>query len=121
MAYTNKAQLEEARALFYSWRLMDAYNILRRFFARLPFQPQKEHAEYIGMFARTLAELGKTRELQFHMSELERLYRKTKSPYITYQLAYVYRYVPEANLKESKLMLEELLRDADAKEFHVKA
>ena len=65
-------QLEEAKACFYSWRLVEAYNILRRYFDRLPFQPEPEHAEYIGLFVRTLAELGKDYELKFYVTELER-------------------------------------------------
>ncbi len=40
-------QLEEAKAHFYAWRMLDAYNILRRFFDRLPFQPDKKEIVYL--------------------------------------------------------------------------
>ena len=74
--------LEEAREHFYAWRMLEAYNIFRRFFDRLPFSPEKEHAEYIGPFVRVLFELGKEFELKFYLAELEKLYQKQKHPHI---------------------------------------
>lgn len=117
----HKNNLEQARAYFYSLRLVEAYNILRRYFDRLPFQPEAEHAEYIGMFARVLSELGKEYDLNFYLGELERLNEKLNSPAIIYQLAVVYSYLAEPRYEASKRMLESLLRNPGAKSYHAKA
>lgn len=114
-------QLEEARELFYSRRLVEAYNILRRFYDRLPFEHREEHAEYIGMFARVLAELGKENDLKFYLSELERLYEKHRSPGLGYQLGFLYRYLPKPRSEEAKRLFEEVLRNPAATQFHVKS
>jgi len=114
-------QLEEAKALFYSHRLVEAYNVLRRFYDRLPFEQRPEHAEYIGMFARVLAELGKENDLRFYLAELERLYQRDRSPALGYQLGFVYSYLRESKPEQAKKLFEEILRNPDAKQFHVKA
>ena len=114
-------QLEEARALFHLGRLGEAYNILRRYFDRLPFLPEKGHAEYIGIFARILLELGKEYELKFYMGELERHYEKSHDPSIAYPLAVVYAYLSEPKMETAKAVLEEILRNPAAAEYHAKA
>lgn len=116
-----KKSLEQAKEYFYSLRLVEAYNIFRRYFDRLPFQPDPEHAEYIGMFARILAELGKEYDLNFYLGELERLYNRLKSPPIAYQLAVVYAYLSQPRLENSKRLLEEIIKDPTAKPYHAKA
>ena len=103
------SQLEEAKAHFYSWRLWEAYNVLRRFFDRIPFKPEKEHAEYVSMFARILSELGKERELLFYMGELEKWQERTKDPQITYSLGVVYRSLSEPKWQKAKDLFETLL------------
>jgi len=117
----NNTQLERAKAHFYSWRFTESYNILRLYFSRLPFQPEREHAEYIGIFTRVLAELGKSRELEFYMLELERLHRRTPTPLIAFQLAMVYRNLPQPRIKETIALLEKLVSDPSAKEYQIKA
>jgi len=121
MASNTLKNLEQAKAYFYSLRLVEAYNILRRYFDRLPFQPEPEHAEYIGMFARTLSELGKEYDLNFYLGELERLFEKMKSPEIAYQLSVVYLYLPEPRVEASKKLLDFVLKDPTAKSLHAKA
>jgi len=113
--------LEGAKAHFYSLRLVECYNILRRYFDRLPFKPEKEHAEYIGMFARVLAELGKEYDLKFYLEELERHYEKVKSPAISYQLAVVYSYLSEPKMESARRIFENIIRDPEAKEYQAKA
>ena len=120
MVSKHKQILEQGKALFYSQRLVEAYNIFRRYFDRLPFQPEAEHAEYIGMFARILCELGKEFDLNFYLGELERIRDKMISPAITYQLAVVYAYLANPRLEASKKMLESLLRDPNARAYHPK-
>jgi hypothetical protein len=115
------AQLEKARAYYNSLHLVEAYNIFRRFFDRLPFKPEKEHADCIAMFARTLVELGKERELVFYLGELERLQEKLATPSVSYQLAVVYCYLPEPRWDALKKLLDEIIRDPHAREYHAKA
>ena len=99
-------QLEEAKGYFYLGRLLEAYGILRRYFDRLPFKPEKGHAEYIGIFARVLLELGKENDLKFYMVELERLYQKSREPAIAYPLAVVYAYLSAPKMESAKAVLE---------------
>ena len=103
-------QLEEAKSHFYAWRMLDAYNILRRFFDRLPFQPDPRHAEYIGIFVRVLGELGRTSELKFYVATLERHYERNKNPVIGYALIVVYMNLSEARPESAKKLCDELLR-----------
>lgn len=117
----NLKQLEEAKAYFYAWRLVEAYNVFRRFFDRLPFKPEKAHAEYIGMFVRTLVELGKDFELKFYMAELERLQERLHSPEIAYSLAVVYRYQSPPKWEASHKLFEQIARNPQAPELHAKA
>lgn len=113
--------LEEAKTHFYSWRLVESYNILRRFFDRLPFKPELEHAEYIGMFARVMMELGKEHELKFYLGELERLNETLESPAISYSLAVVYTYLTPPKMEKAKTILEAIVRAPEAREFQTKA
>jgi hypothetical protein len=113
--------LEQARAYFYSLKLVESYNILRRYFDRLPFQPEKGHAEFIGMFVRILSELGKEYELNFYLGELEKLHDKYNQPEVTYQLAVVYAYLTEPRLESSRKLLEAIVRNPAAQTYHAKA
>lgn len=110
-----KIDLEKAKTLFYSWRLLEAYQIFRRYYDRLPFKPEPEHAEYIGMFTRTLLELGKDWELKFYMGELEKLYKQSKSVDVGYQLAHVYMYSNPPQLKDARALFESLLPQAKSR------
>lgn len=121
MTHTSETLLIQAKEHFYALRLLEAYAIFRRFFDRIPFQPEKRHAEYIGMFARTLAELGKTSELKFYMGELERWNAKLKDPSISYQLAIVYCYLPEPKIELARQIFESLLKDPRAEDYRLKA
>jgi hypothetical protein len=116
-----KSDLEKARALFFSWRLLEAYNIFRRYYDRLPFKPEPEHAQYIGMFIRTMLELGKDFELKFYMGELEKIYARTKSPEIGFQLATVYILNKEPNLKTAKRLLNEVITEPSCLSYCHKA
>ncbi len=113
--------LEAAKAHFYSLRLVEAYNILRRYYDRLPFQADPEHAEYIGMFARILAELGKEFELHFYLGALEKLRATTKNPVISFQLGMVYFYLKEPRYEAGKKIFEEILRDPKSSTYHAKS
>lgn len=117
----NRQLLEKAKACAYAWKMLEAYNIFRRFFDRLPFAPQEEHAEYIGLFVRVLFELGKEFELNFYLSELERLYEKSKEPYIAYPLGVVYSYSGQPKMEAARMLFEEIVRNPDAKRYHAKA
>jgi len=114
-------QLQEARVHFYAWRLQPAYQILRRYFDRLPFRPEPEHAEFIGIFARVLLELGKDFELKFYMKELERVYELDKSAYIGYALGVVYCFLPEPRLESARQVFEQVLRAAPTEALKAKA
>ncbi len=121
MESKNRTQLEEAKAYFYAWRLVEAYNIFRRYFDRLPFKPEKEHAEYIGMFVRTLVELGKEYELKFYVSELEKWHERTRLPEVQYSLGVVYRYLNPPKLEACRALFEEIVKNPHAKSLHPKA
>lgn len=112
--------LAQAKDCFYSWRMAEAYNILRRFFDRLPFQPEREHAELVGIFSRILLELGKEYELKFYMGELERHYQKSHEPHIAYPLGVIYTHSPH-RWEAAKKIFDEIVRNPSAKEWHAKA
>ena len=113
--------LSQAKGHFYSLRLNEAYALFRRYFDRLPFHPEPGHAEFIGMFARVLVELGKTSELKFYMGELERWHAKCPDPAIAYQLGVVYVYLPEPRIEAARHLFERLMRDPNAKSYRLKA
>ncbi len=113
--------LEEAREHFYAWRMLDAYNIFRRFFDRLPFSAEKEHAEFIGPFVRVLFELGKEFELKFYLAELEKLYQKQKHPHIAYALGFLYSYSGAEKVEAARQVFESIVRDPSASDFHAKS
>jgi hypothetical protein len=119
----NKTQIEieKARAYFYQLKLADCYNILRRYFDRLPFKPEKGHAEFIGMFARVLSELGKKNELNFYMAELEKLEARMENSEITYQLAMVYVNAEPPKLKLATALLEKLIKTEQTGDYEAKA
>lgn len=119
----NKTQIdiEKARGYFYQLKLADCYTILRRYFDRLPFKPEKGHAEFIGMFARVLSELGKKNELNFYLAELEKLETRIGNPEITYQLAMVYVNAEPPKLKLAMALLEKLLKNGQIGDYEAKA
>ncbi len=117
----NQTQLVKAKALVYAWKINEAYNIFRRYFDRLPFQPEKEHAEYIGLFVRVLFELGKEFELKFYLGELERLYEKSKNPLIAYPLGVIYSYIDERKMEVARGLFESIIKSPEAKALHPKA
>lgn len=108
-----KKELERASTQFYAGNLPETYRLLRRFYDRLPFKQEPEHAHYIGIFARTLLELKKEWELKFYMSELERLYQSTKCPCLGYQLASVYSVGPGKNIKRARELLNETVKQSN--------
>jgi len=110
MEMKTQKELEKAKEHFYELRLLECYNILRRYFDRLPFKPEKEHGEYIGIFVRVLSEIGKKNELSFYLSELEKLEPKTICPFITYQLAVAYVNSEPPQLKQAVLLLERFIK-----------
>ena len=117
----NHKLLEKAKVYFYSWRMLEAYNIYRRYFDRLPFAPEKEHAEHIGLFVRILFELGKEFELKFYLSELERHYEKSKAPFIAYTLGVVYSYSGQLKMEAARSLFEGIVKDPNAKSYHPRA
>ncbi len=104
-----KGSLDAARDHFYALRFNDAYHILRRFFDRLPFQPDPDHAEYMGIFARVLSELGKSSELKFYMPILENWWSLRRDPAMGYALAVLYRSLPDPRPEPMRKVLEEVL------------
>jgi DNA-binding winged helix-turn-helix (wHTH) protein len=112
--------LEEAREHFYAWRMLDAYNIFRRYFDRLPFFPEKEHAEFISPFVRVLFELGKEFELKFYVGELEKLYQKQKLPHIAYALGFIYSYSGVEKMEAARQVFDSIVRDPDASHYHAR-
>lgn len=114
-------QLTEAREHYFSLRLVEAYNILRRYFDRIPFQIDREHAEYVGMFVRILAELGKTHELKFYVAELERHYEKSKDPAIGFALGVVYRSLPDPRSESARKIFEEVIRHPQSGVYQIKS
>lgn len=121
MDLRTKKDLEKARCLFLEGRLLEAYGLLRRYYDRLPFKPEKEHADNIGIFARTLLELNKEYELKFYMSELEKLYEAVKSCELGYQLAGIYCVGPETNIKAAKNILNQVIRETTDATLRAKA
>ena len=103
-------QLEEAKIHFHSGCLLESYHILRRYFDRLPFQPEEGHAEYIGMFIRTLFELGKEFELKFYLGELERAYGQSRNLHIGYTLGMVYFCHSEPRMEAARVIFENIVR-----------
>ncbi len=114
-------QLDEARDHYFSLRLVEAYNILRRYFDRIPFQFDRAHAEYVGMFVRILAELGKTHELKFYVTELERHYEKCQDPALGFALAVVYRSLPDPRAESARKLFEEVIQHPDAGVYQIKS
>jgi len=121
MTDAQKRDLERAVACCYAWRLHEAYAIFRRYFDRLPFHPEAEHAEYIGLFTRVLSELGKERELEFYQRVLEHLTQHSQDPRLIFPLAVVYRQTSEAFPEKSRQLFELILRNEQAKPYHAKA
>lgn len=121
MAEKHLKDLERAKKLFYGWKLHEAYLLLRRFFDRLPFNPQQEHALYLSYFVRCLLELGKDRELNFYRAQIESLARKWRTPDLFYQLAEVYCLGPQKNISTAKSLLEKVISDPAAQALHIKA
>ncbi len=121
METKTQKELEKAREYFYQLKLVECYNILRRYFDRLPFKPEKEHGEFIGMFIRVLSELGKKNELSFYVTELEKLEPKMGCPFITYQLAVAYVNTEPPQTRLAASLLERFLNSHPTGDFEVKA
>lgn len=121
METKTQKELDRAKEYFFQLKLAESYSILRRYFDRLPFKPEKEHSEYIGIFVRVLSELGKKNELSFYLHELEKLKDKINCPSITYQLAVVYLNLEPAQIKNSVQLLEKFLKDNPEGDLAAKA
>jgi len=119
----NKTQkeLDKAKEHFYALRLVDCYNILRRYFDRLPFKPEREHGEYIGMFVRVLSEIGKKNELAFYLTELEKLEPKMGCSFVTYQLAVAYVNAEPPQHRQAVELLERFLKSHPTGDLAAKA
>jgi tetratricopeptide (TPR) repeat protein len=87
----------------------------------LPFSPEQEHALYLSFFIRCLLELGKERDLDFYLRQIECLYEKWKSPDLAYQLAEVYCLGQKGSIAEAKRKLEVVIADRDSAPLHFKA
>ena len=114
---TAQKQLIQAEEHFYNCRLVEAYHIFRRYFDRIPFKIEEDHAKFIGMFIRTLTELGKTNELNFYVSALEAHYKKNQSAVIGFPLAMVYYSLPEPSFEAAKTIFEKITLDPAAKDY----
>lgn len=121
MVEKQKRDLEKAKEHFFAWELHEAYSIFRRFFDRLPFCPELEHATYLSYFIRCLLELGKERELDFYLNQIEELSEKWKTPELNYQLAEVYCLGSSRDLQNAKGLLTEVIANPNARHLHSKA
>jgi hypothetical protein len=113
--------LERAKAYCYAWNVRAAYPIFRRYFDRLPFEPEPAHAEYIGFFVRVLFEMGKELELKFYMRHLEALYQINKSAFVAYPLGVVYSYSGFSKAETARRLFEEILIDSQGEPYHARA
>lgn len=113
--------LDKAKALYKDLRLAEAYPILRRLYDRLPFSYLPEHAEYFGMFIRTLFELGKESELEFYANEFEKISKKDKSPLIRYHTVYAMIELEKYPQSYAITEVENIIRIADTEELKTKA
>lgn len=114
------SELQKAQELFFASKYLEAYSILRRFYDRLPFKQEDEHAEYIGIFVRVLTELGKKNELKFYTGILESLYEKTGTPELGYQLAFVYMESSPPRAKLARALWEKLVTSSLPKGYIAK-
>ncbi|NBX75461.1 MAG: hypothetical protein EBQ92_02820 [Proteobacteria bacterium] len=121
MLEKQKKDLDKAKDLFFSWKLHEAYAVFRRFFDRLPFSPQPEHALYLSYFVRCLLELGKERELNFYLNQIENLSSKWQTDELYYQLAEVSILGAERNLKSAKELLTKVISNPESSYLHTKA
>lgn len=121
MVEKQQKDLDKAKDLFFTWKLHEAYAIFRRFFDRLPFAPQTEHALYLSYFIRCLLELGKERELDFYLNQIESLSSKWKTDELNYQLAEVYLLGAQKNISAAKDLLNRVISNPSAKQLHTKA
>lgn len=121
MIEKQKKELEKAKEYFFSWQLNEAYSILRRFFDRLPFAPELDHALYLSYFIRCMLELGKERELDFYLKQIEQLSAKWKTPELSYQLAEVCCLSQNQDLPRAKQLLSQVISNPEAKHIHPKA
>lgn len=113
-------QLERAKSLYYDGKLVEAYPIFKRFFDRMPFKVEILHSEYIGMFCRTLVELGKKFDLKFYESLLDGIYSKDHNPYVGFGLLRLYLYSDKPRTALQMQMCEKLLRNDEVKDLHEK-
>jgi len=121
MLERQKKDLNKAKDLFFSWKLHEAYAIFRRFFDSLPFSPQPEHALYLSYFIRCLLELGKERELNFYLDQIEALSSKWQTDELYYQLAEVSILGNKRNLGLAKEILSKVISNPKAQVLHTKA
>ena len=104
-----KETLELAKECFNSLRLLESYRLFKRFFDRLPFKYEEEHARYFGLYLRLLQEMGKDFEVKFYANEIERLHRKDKSLALGYAVARVYLWSTPVQWELARAILEEIL------------
>lgn len=114
-------QLELAKAHFYAWRMPEAYSIFRRFFDRLPFAFDPAHAEYIAVYVRLLAEMGKDREMAFYRGIVEGIYRRKPDPYVAYSLVVLYLFGEPSLPEAAKSLLDSCLEQSTSESLTVKA
>lgn len=114
-------KLQRAKKYFYSMEFNEAYAILRRYFDRIPFEFEAEHAEYIGIYTRILAETGKTSELSFYIAKLEEIYQKSKDPNVGYSLAAIYRTQSMNHFPRIKELLSSIIKESNPVDIQNKA
>ncbi len=111
--------LHKAEEAFYSQRLVEAYNLLRRFYDRIPFSVDELHAKYMGMFVRVLLELGKEKQLQFYLGELEKKYALLKNCDLAYQIGVIH--LVKKELKKAYPFFDQVIRHSDSPDLVAKS
>ncbi len=114
-------QLELAKAHFYAWRMPEAYALFRRFFDRLPFEFDPAHAQYMGIYVRLLAEMGKEREMAFYRTIVEGIYKKQPDPHVAYALVVLYLSGEPRRPELAKSLLDSCLANCACPDVAIKA
>lgn len=116
------SELKKGLQLYEELRLQEAYPFFRRFYDRIPFRLEPEHAQNLAVFIRILFELRKSQELQFYANVLQSHYERTHDAESGFQLAYVYCHPgPNQRLKTAKKVLEEIAISELSTDLQIKA
>lgn len=92
----------------------EAYALFRRFFDRMPFAFDPAHAQYISVYVRLLAEMGKDREMMFYRNIVENLHKKRPDPNVAYSLVVLCLFSEPKEPERAKQLLDSCLAEAQS-------